>query len=236
MLRAYVEAQPTQADLLTVFLEGDGLAWITRYQPSRDPTPRKPVALELAAASAGRPVAYLARPCQDLPDEARRNCAVGYWTGNRFAPEVLRATGTALDELKRRHGARRLRLVGFSGGAAVALLAAAERDAVAGVVTVSGVLDHVAWTEWHGVSRLAGSLNPGDRIAALAAIPQVHLVGRSDDVAPPALARQFADRFPAAAAVAVVEVAGADHACCWGDLWPSLEPAVLRRLGAGRQR
>ena len=51
---------------LLVFLEGDGHAWRSRSEVSPDPTPDRPVALELAAQeAAAHPkanVLYLARP------------------------------------------------------------------------------------------------------------------------------------------------------------------------------
>lgn len=216
---------------LAVFIEGDGNAWETRFRPSADPTPRRPVALELATRSGLPAVAYLARPCQEVPEGRRRNCHVAFWTSHRFAPDVVAATGQALDRLKAAAGADSLLLVGFSGGAAVALLAASERSDVAAVVTVSGVLDHRAWTTLHEVTPLAGSLDPRDRLDRLAAVPQVHVVGSDDTVVPPALVRDFAGRIIARGGTApVVEVAGADHNCCWANQWPEVEARALRLL------
>ncbi|GAB2181920.1 hypothetical protein DLREEDagrD3_21430 [Denitratisoma sp. agr-D3] len=49
-------------------------------------------------------------------------------------------------------GARRLTLVGYSGGAA-ALLAARCSDVVR-LVTIAGNLDHRAWTRYHHITTL----------------------------------------------------------------------------------
>ena len=231
-LSARLRRAGTPGGRLAVFIEGDGNAWETRFRPSDDPTPRRPVALELATRSGLPAVAYLARPCQEVAEDRRRNCHVAYWTSHRFAPDVIAATGQALDRLKAAAGADSLLLVGFSGGAAVALLVASERADVAGVVTVSGVLDHRAWTAFHAVTPLAGSLDPRDRLDRLAAVPQVHVVGSDDAVVPPALVRDFADRIVALGGTApVVEVADADHNCCWATRWPELEARALRLLG-----
>ena len=56
---------------LTIYIEGDGQAWLTRTQPSLNPTPRNPLALRLAALDKSENVVYLARPCQyvDLSSE-----------------------------------------------------------------------------------------------------------------------------------------------------------------------
>ena len=47
---AYVPRKFGVAPHLTVYIEGDGFAWITGSQPSDDPTPRDPLALRLALA------------------------------------------------------------------------------------------------------------------------------------------------------------------------------------------
>ena len=47
---------------ISVYIEGDGLAWISVSMPSPDPTPLNPVALQLAALDPGCNVVYLGRP------------------------------------------------------------------------------------------------------------------------------------------------------------------------------
>jgi len=229
-LRAWVPAAPRPAQRLAVFIEGDGRAWLSRTRPSDDPTPRRPVALELAARSAQPLVAYLARPCQELPAGARGNCEVRYWTGHRFAPEVAAALDEALDTLKQRLGARRLLLVGYSGGGNLALLLGARRSDVDGVLTVAGVLDHAAWTALHGVTPLVGSLNAADA-EGIARLPQAHVAGADDREVPPVLAQRYVARFPPASRPALLVEPGADHGCCWAERWPALEPRLLQALG-----
>jgi hypothetical protein len=72
---------------LHLYIEGDGLAWISRNQPSLDPTPREATGLALAAADPAPNVVYLARPCQYTPMAMNPRCALPYWTGKRYARE-----------------------------------------------------------------------------------------------------------------------------------------------------
>jgi len=220
-LVAYLPPAPAQASWLTIYFEGDGLAWITSTQVSPDPTPRDPLALRLALAQPEGAVAYLGRPCQYVHAEAGR-CPSRYWTSDRFAPEVIAATDHAIDVLKRRFGASRLTLVGYSGGAAVAALVAARRTDVERLVTIAGNLDHQAWTTYHRVAPLAGSLNPADQLEALRPLSQWHFVGARDDNITPALVQGFADRFPAGQRPVVRIEPGFDHRCCWAEQWPRL--------------
>lgn len=209
------------SERLTIYIEGDGFAWITGSQPSPDPTPIDPLALRLALAQPDGNAAYLARPCQFAEAETRE-CAQTYWTGERFAPAVIEAAQRAIDVLKNRAGARRLTLVGYSGGGAVAALVAAERKDVDRLVTVAGNLDHRRWTALHRVSPLTGSRNAADVSGALGGIRQWHFVGGEDQVIPPQLAQSFADRFPAANRPRVIVEADYDHRCCWADGWSRL--------------
>lgn len=211
------------AGTLTVYLEGDGLAWLHAGQPSADPTPRDPLALRLALRhpAGAAPAVYLARPCQ-YAHAAAGACPSRYWTGERFAADVVEATSAAIDRLKERFGADRLVLVGYSGGAAVAALVAARRTDVGGLVSVAGNLDLRAWVRHHALPELKGSLDPADAAPALARIPQVHFTGERDAVVPPRVAASYAGRFPAAQRPAVIGVPDFDHVCCWVERWPSL--------------
>lgn len=220
-LVAYLPISLSPVQQLTIYLEGDGLAWISSTQVSSDPTPRDPLALRLALTQPEGGAAYLARPCQYGDAEASL-CPSRYWTSHRFAPEVIAATDRAIDDLKQRFGARRLTLVGYSGGGTVAALVAARRSDVERLVTVAGNLDTDAWTTYQRVQPLVGSLNPVNQIAALRGIPQWHFVGATDDNITPALVQGFASRFPAGQRPIVRVEPAFDHRCCWVEHWPRL--------------
>ena len=222
VLAAFVPPQLARADTLTVYIEGDGAAWVDAGTPSFDPTPNDPLALRLALQDPGEQAVYLARPCQYVEDKNRRHCAARYWTAARFAPEVVAASDQAISQLKRRYGARHIDLVGYSGGGAVAALLAAGRDDVAQLVTVAGNLDTAAWTKGMGLSPLHGSLNPADAWRSLAGIGQRHYVGADDRVMPPRYAESYQRRYPTGAQPEVIVVPGFDHFCCWVQYWPQL--------------
>lgn len=230
-LAEYGPAQPPATARLTVYIEGDGLAWISGDMPSDDPTPLDPLALRLALADAaahGDAVAYLARPCQYV-GAATQACDPRYWMGRRFAPEVVEALSLALAQLKARFQAARLRLVGYSGGGAVAALLATRRDDVDELVTVAGNLDTQAWVRWHRIGALDGSLDPADEIAALRHVRQRHFAGGRDAVIPPALLDGFVQRFPPGSDVRLLIEPDFDHRCCWAQGWAARLDAAWAR-------
>jgi len=216
-LVSYLPRTITRSPELTVYIEGDGLAWIGGSRPSDDPTPANPLALRLALAQPAGNAAYLARPCQYA---GRRDsaCTDSYWTDRRFSREVVESTSLAIDALMLRFGADRLTLVGYSGGGAIAALVAARRRDVVMLITVAGNLDHDDWTTYHNVLPLSGSENPVNHIPALGKIPQQHYVGGRDLIIPPALAERFADRFPPDQKPKIIVKPDFDHHCCWGEL------------------
>lgn len=210
------------SDLLTIYIEGDGLAFLDRATVSGDPTPLDPLALRLALAAPQRPAAYIARPCQyALPDHAR-NCGPALWTSRRYAPEVVDSLDRAADNLKAAAAARRLVLVGYSGGGVIAALLAARRSDVAGLVTVAANLDLDYWVRRDQLAPLTGSLDPVDFAGRLAGVPQVHFVGGRDDVVGADVVRAYLARLPTPNRAAIAEIAGYEHRCCWASHWPEL--------------
>lgn len=195
-------------EVLTVFIEGDGNAHDARGRPTRDPTPRDPVSLKIAQAWPGANKVWLGRLCQytRARDPA---CAPADWSLDRFSGGAVAAANAALDELKRRSGARRLVLVGWSGGGTVAALAAARRSDVETLVTIAAPLDIAAWTAAMRISPLPSEGDP----ARLGALPmkQLHLYGGRDRTVPPASQLGAARAMGGMTAV----WAGERHTCCW---------------------
>jgi pimeloyl-ACP methyl ester carboxylesterase len=210
-----------QVDMLSIYIEGDGLAWIDSSTPSSNPTPIDPIGLKIALRDPTRSAVYLARPCQFAKDNERRNCANRYWTSHRFSPEVISSTDEAVEQLKAITGATKLKLIGYSGGGAVAALVAARRKDVVALVTVTGNLDHALWTSTTRKSALSGSLNAADYFEALKDIPQQHYVGGQDSVINPGIAKSYAARFPSPQPQITV-IPSFDHHCCWEAIWPDL--------------
>ncbi|MEM1283772.1 MAG: alpha/beta hydrolase [Pseudomonadota bacterium] len=207
-------------EAITIYIEGDGLAWLSSRRPSDDPTPINPLALRLAAADPASAVAYLARPCQYVASDAA--CGRRYWTNGRFAEEVVAAMNEAVSRTKDEADASQVHLVGFSGGGAVAALIAARRDDVASLRTVAGYLDHVRLNEERGVSPLSGSLDPMEAAGSLGQFPQLHFSGGQDEVIPVWVAERFVEAQPAEGCARQVTVPAAGHQQGWLASWPRL--------------
>ena len=203
-----------------IYIEGDGFAWASRTEPSTDPTPRDPVGLRLATEDQSANVIYLARPCQYSRGDAV--CEAGYWTGRRFAEEVVSSMDEAVSQATKNLRVRRLHLVGYSGGGGVAALIAARRSDVASLRTVAGNLDHRLFTNLHRVSDMVGSLNPADVAPRLALIPQEHFVSESDGIVPVAVAESFVRAMGDSRCVAVTRVPHTSHQEGWVPVWSGL--------------
>ncbi|WP_198408191.1 alpha/beta hydrolase family protein [Pseudogulbenkiania sp. NH8B] len=212
-------AQPDQP--LTVYIEGDGLAWITRNEPSADPTPLAATGLALVAADPTPNVVYLARPCQFTPMELNPHCEVSYWTGKRFAPEVVASMNEAVSHFASRVPGQHINIVGYSGGGAIAVLIAARRTDVASIRTVAGNLDSEFVNQLHHVSSMPESENPIDFASRVATIPQVHFSGTDDSVVPPEVAQRFVHATGGRCAQART-VQDLTHNSDWGRQWPML--------------
>jgi len=210
-----------KGDPLHVYIEGDGAAWLSRTRLSDNPTPQSPLVLELAALDPTSNVAYLARPGQYAADGVP-DCDAAYWSEKRFADEVVEATNKAVDALRDRAESKEIHLVGYSGGAAVAVLIAAKRCDMAGLRTVAGNLDPEAVNRYHHVSAMKNSLNPMDEAEKLRNLPQRHFVGSQDTVIPSGIAESFLRRAgkPDFSAITVVE--GATHTRGWQERWKDL--------------
>ena len=206
---------------IRVYIEGDGRAWETRGRLSDDPTPSDPVALRLATADSSDNVAYIARPGQfPAPDSA--GCDPTYWSARRFAPEVVEAFDRIIDMLKIKSGARRVELVGYSGGAAIAVLVASRRSDVVALRTVAGNLDTKALSAYHQVSQLDGSIDPLDVAQKTAHIPQRHFVGSKDTIVPSSIAESFVRREGDINFTRITVVSGATHKDGWCERWKEL--------------
>lgn len=204
---------------LTIYIESDGAPWPTATTPPYDPTPVKPLVLQMAAADTAAAVAYIGRPCQYLDDAALEVCDPALWTHGRFSESAVAATSRAVDQIKRAAGARDVALAGYSGGGAMAALVAARRDDVVCLVSVASPLDTAAWTRSIGVSSLRTSLNPAQFTDTLINVAQTHFTGNDDTVVPPATINSFVAPMKNAR---VVARAGADHDCCWVRDWREL--------------
>jgi pimeloyl-ACP methyl ester carboxylesterase len=204
-------APPSAAagELLRVYLEGDGRPFVTPGRIALDPTPRRPVALQLMLQDPG-PAVYLGRPCYFGIHSAA--CAPRYWTVARYAPEVVDSLVNAINATR---GSANVVIIGHSGGGTLAVLVAARLDAVRHVVTMGANLDTDAWTRLHGYTPLTQSLNPS-RTSLPRALRQFHAFGAADANVPPQSIGAFADANPNAT-LCVLPRCG--HEDCWQSRW-----------------
>lgn len=181
---------------LTIYIEGDGRSWISRTRLSSDPTPRQPIALKLAIQDPNHKVAYLARPCQYTPIANQPACDPSIWSNRRFSNTVITSMNEAITKLKQKADAQKIHLVGFSGGAAVAILIAERRTDIATLRTVAGDLNPNRLAEYHHTTPLNSneSLNPIEAIPRLTHLPQYHFSGEKDKIVPPFIAIEFVNK------------------------------------------
>jgi len=203
---------------ITVYIEGDGSAWLSPTLLSGDPTPARPLVLQKAASDPAGNVAYLARPGQ-YGAGFSPGCDALYWSDRRVAAEVVDAMSEAIDRLRGASRSRKIDLVGYSGGAAIAVLVAARRGDFTSLRTVAGNLDTEAVNRHHGVSPLAGSLNPIDEAGRLGRLPQRHFAGAKDTVIPPFVARSFLKQAGDPDGRRLVILEDVSHSRGWLERW-----------------
>lgn len=208
-----------QADVLRIYIEGDGKAWSTRTQPSTDPSPRNLFMTQLAMDDSG-PSVYLARPCQFYRSA---DCSVRIWTDKRFSAPVIKSYEEALNKLKIRHGSQALELIGYSGGGYIAMAIAGIRTDVTQVQTIAGNIDPIEWARHHNLSPLVG-IKDLNQISRLKLMPQKHFVGTEDKVVPPALIDSIVRKN--GSRCATVSRVEATHEAGWTGIKDSLREKV----------
>jgi pimeloyl-ACP methyl ester carboxylesterase len=213
-------------NVLVVYIEGDGRAWTNPWEASSDPTPTDPVGLRLAAADPARPLLYLARPCQFIVSQ---RCRPALWTDERLSEAMVDVFQHLIDYALHRTDSRRIGLIGYSGGGALAALIAERRGDVAWLITVAANLDLAAWVRSSDIAPLVGSIDPAARIHKLEHLPQTHFAGSDDAVVPPAVIESFVARLPPDAPARLVIVPHFDHVCCWVEAWERLLGQARRR-------
>lgn len=166
---------------LTVYIEGDGHSFNAQGRATDNPTPRRTSLRDIAFRDKDANVVYLARPCQFVMTE---NCHKKYWTDARFAPEVINAEAEAVRALMAQSGSSEIVLAGYSGGAMVAALVAVQNPDinVKKLITIAGLLDHKAWTDYHRVPPLKQSLDLKGYQNEFSKIPQIHFLAEKDAV------------------------------------------------------
>ncbi|MFA7275701.1 MAG: hypothetical protein WC043_02740 [Pseudobdellovibrionaceae bacterium] len=219
--RIYQRGEP-----VTLYIEGDGFLYTTPAAADGDPTPTDPLALRLAAQDGGPNVIWLARPCQyNKGWKDGKECPSAYWTTHRFAPEVIDVYNQALDNIKATYGTPSFDLVGYDGGATLAVMLASQRSDITSLRTVAGNLEPRLVASILKAPYSEEGLNPIDFAAGVGAIPQRHFIGKNDFVTPPAVYNSFAQAVGNGSCMNVSLVDNASHDAGWVEQW-----AVLKGL------
>lgn len=204
------------SDEAVVYIEGDGLSWITAYEPSRDPTPTYPMALSLMTPQlTDKHQIYIARPCQYLSGS---HCQRWLWTGAVYGTVQRDVINEVMKHYKKALNIRRFHVVGYSGGGVMALLLVGLRRDIASVTTVASNLDTESWIAHQGISALPDSLNPRQSITKLCGGQYHFLWGDKDCVVPYASQKFFAEELSRCAVVKVDVVKGFRHDSAWGEV------------------
>lgn len=229
LIQAYHSPKMSGRDILTVYIEGDGPAWPRPDTPPADPTPVRPIALELAVRTPPEqgPAIYLGRPCQYTIEVEPERCDFYYWTIGRYAERAVAALDFAVDHFVSVYGASRVQFVGYSGGGVMAAHLTARRTDVVRLVTVAANLDTEAWIRRFDFTPLADGSNPIHWATRLAETPQVHLVGVDDRQVPLEIVASYGRKVGGKAQDAIVPFDGHDHVCCWAEIWPEVAARYL---------
>ncbi len=202
---------------LHIYIEGDGLAWLNRTTPSKNPTPTDSVTKDLAMNDlSNAAILYLARPCQYLPKEEIVNCDQKYWTSHRLAPEVIHSLNSAISMAKEITKTKQVSIIGFSGGGGAAALVAAMRDDVKFLGSVAGLLDHTNWVKKLKFTPLYGSLDAITYIDKIKHIPQKHIASNKDKVIKPIANKNFCEQLPPLSCESINNL---NHNGDWYKVW-----------------
>lgn len=214
-------AQSYAKSVLHVYLEGDGSPWKYRVVTMPDPTPRDPLVLRLMAKDPAQS-AYIGRPCYNGTSKDE-GCDETLWTSGRYSKTVVRSMTGVIRKLIDQHGFTEIKLIGHSGGGALAMLIAAKLPEATLVVTIAGNLDTEGWTAHHGYSRLYSSLNPAKQPDLPQRILQWHMVGGNDSVVPPSIVKGYIRGQSNALGI---QVQNYSHGCCWESMWGNIAKAI----------
>ena len=185
---------------LHIYFEGDG-----------DPNPSHKVAFDFAQQDPASNVVYVARPCQWVDDKICSQKPQIYKEA-RFHPEIMKEMQELTEYLIRKHQASSVTLIGYDGGAVVALNMASHIPTNK-IISIAGITDILAYNTYHDLPEVEPDEieNPADSLALLETIPQVHYVGKEDTVTPRRLVERFVARMRNPKSAVVKVVPGTDH-------------------------
>jgi pimeloyl-ACP methyl ester carboxylesterase len=218
------DCNPSLAEPVFVFLDGDGNSWVREGYVSSDPTPPDPLALDLLALD-GTCGIYISRPCTFGRVHEDVACNPSIWTTDRYSQQLISSLAGVIDRMVA--PGEPLVLVGFSGGGLLASHLANQRNDVAGLITLGANLDPAIWAAYHGYMPEVAGAAPPTPFPLDPAITQVHVFGERDRVTP---AETMINALDAKTRSSTVIIEEADHTCCWIEEWPRILEAFQQRM------
>ena len=203
------------ANKLTIYIEGDGLSWVDRFTPSKDPTPANPFAFKMALIDKNENIIYLARPCQY---EWSNNCSKDIWTISQYSSSVLNSYKEIINYLSKSFN--EIHLVGYSGGAGITMyLGSIENKKIKSIRTIAGNINHNELSKILNISRLKKSINFYSIEKKIKQIPQVHYYGLKDKTVPNELQTSYKERNLDNKCIKIESVKKASHNEGWSNFW-----------------
>ncbi|MCP5369913.1 MAG: alpha/beta hydrolase [Rickettsiaceae bacterium] len=196
------------------YIEGDGRV-ATKTGISPDPTPKRPVLINIMMLDSRPNIIYIARPCQYSKALNPKCSNNSYWTTKRFAEEVVDNINQVINKIS---GNKNFSLVGYSGGGGIAILIASRNQNVSDIITIGGNLDIKKFTSHHRSLPMKGSINPIDYAEKVKFVPQMHLSGELDRVVPPFIAEEYVLK-SSSTCVKHKIIKGATHSRNWEEFW-----------------
>jgi hypothetical protein len=162
---------------------------------------------------------YLGRPCY-FGTSTDQACNQRWWTFERYGDTVVASMCDAANEIARQ--AKSVELIGFSGGAAIAIRMTACTGKLTRLTTVAGNLDPNAWTTYHDYSPLISDILIDELPPA--GVAEVHWQCSNDENIPPRITDGYFETRPLAVRNIVADCT---HATGWEKFWSGIISGTL---------
>lgn len=212
-------------DVATIYIGGDKDGAVraeTHKLWGADATRTNPVGLHLASRDNATNLAYLSRPCQNIKFPEKNGCDPKYWQEDRYAPEIMEAYNTALNDISARYDITNFHLVGYDGGANIAAVMAATRNDVLTLRTVAGDLNPKFVDNTISAPVAANAVLATNYGHALSKVPQHHFVGAADEIITPGTYHSYRQAIGLSDCIRYSLIQDADHTNGWVEKWPQL--------------
>ncbi|WP_107271929.1 dienelactone hydrolase family protein [Photobacterium sanctipauli] len=212
----YKEAE-IESEEIHIYIDGDGKPWKNRFFISSDPTKKSSVIQSLMDFDYNEKV-YFGRPCYH---GFSYECRSEDWTYDRYGSHIIKSMNDALTEYLNKKvknfKSKKIILIGYSGGGAIAVLMARELKYVSKVITLAGNLDIDSWVNLHGYTYLNGSVNPVDLTYGHANLNWLFFFGGEDKNVPYEVMQSNIEiAFPDAK---IMVLPGVAHTTGWGKYY-----------------